>query len=333
MLRVIGIKKTKWDLVIKVVFFCVFAAVLYYQLIYSQNFDALTAEFLGRLQSGNVLLLILVLLLMPVNWLLEALKWRLLLRKSLRIRISDAIRGVMAGLSFSMLTPNRIGEYFGRIVHINPEHNWNAALSTLAGSISQNLVNVTVGMFACIYILKASFLGNGILFGGVLSGALILSAVLVFLYYRMDLLSMIANAVKLPFFKPRWKEKFAYFRTLDQDQLSGALRLSAVRYGIFCTQYVMMLQFFGVGISPILLFAGVAVIYLMHTSVPLPPFIDQMARAQLALLLWTNSGENELSLLSAGFFIWIINVVVPAFFGVISIGNVRLLKSFGYETE
>lgn len=333
MLKVFGIRSPKWDLIIKVLFVVLFGGILYYQIAVEQNWQLLWEEFTDPSHKNHLYILILIFMLMPVNWLLEALKWRVLLRNDMQISLSKAIRAVTTGLSFSMLTPNRIGEYFGRIAHVEAKHNWHAALGTLAGSISQNLINVTAGLFALLFVLRGEFASQTILYWGAWIGASVFTLVAIGLYFRIDLLAVLVQRLKIPFIKERWLEKFNFFKTLDKQQLVQALLLSALRYAIFCAQYVFMLSYFGVSLHAIELFAGVAVIYLMHTSIPLPPFIDQMARAQMALFLWANTGQNELSVLSAGFFIWIINVVIPALVGVISVGNVRLLKSFGYETR
>lgn len=333
MLKVFGIRSPKWDLIIKVLFIVLFGGILYYQIFVEQNWQLLWDKFTDPGHKGRLYILILIFMLMPINWLLEALKWRVLLRNDMQISLSKAIRAVTTGLSFSMLTPNRMGEYFGRIAHVEAKHNWHAALSTLAGSISQNLINVIAGLFALLYVLQGEFASQSILYLGAWIAVSTFSLIAIGLYFRIDLLAVVIQRLKLPFLKERWLEKFNFFKTLENPQLGQALLLSALRYTVFCAQYVLMLSYFGVNLHVLELFAGVAVIYLMHTSIPLPPFIDQMARAQMALFLWANTGQNELSLLSAGFFIWIINVVMPALVGVISIGNVRLLKSFGYETR
>ena len=73
--------------------------------------------------------------------------------------------------------------------------------------------------------------------------------------------------------------------------------------------------------------------YLMQTSIPLPPFVDVMVRSELVILLWTGFAVNELSVFAASFFIWIINLLIPAFFGLMAISTVNVLQSLGYETK
>ena len=50
-------------------------------------------------------------------------------------------------------------------------------------------------------------------------------------------------------------------------------------------------------------------------------------------MLWSGFAVNELSVLAASFFLWIINLLIPAFFGLIAISSVNVLKSLGYESQ
>ena len=56
-----------------------------------------------------------VLLLMPVNWMLEGLKWKLAAGQQVKLSFGNAMRGVLAGVTIGTATPNRIGEFAGRI--------------------------------------------------------------------------------------------------------------------------------------------------------------------------------------------------------------------------
>jgi uncharacterized membrane protein YbhN (UPF0104 family) len=57
-----------------------------------------------------------VVLLMLVNWLTEALKWKYVTRELSNISNWQAIEAVFCGLTWAVFTPNRIGEYGGRVM-------------------------------------------------------------------------------------------------------------------------------------------------------------------------------------------------------------------------
>jgi len=66
--------------------------------------------------TEKIYLLIFVIVLMPVNWFLESLKWKKLMKSFLNISIKDAIKAVLVGVSFGVVTPARLGEYGGRVL-------------------------------------------------------------------------------------------------------------------------------------------------------------------------------------------------------------------------
>lgn len=59
-----------------------------------------------------------VVVLMVVNWALESLKWQYLAKKLTRLSAWQAVEAVFCGLSWAIFTPNRIGEYGGRVMFL-----------------------------------------------------------------------------------------------------------------------------------------------------------------------------------------------------------------------
>ena len=56
-----------------------------------------------------------------VNWGFEAKKWQVLLKPLQPINFFTAFKSVLSGVTLSINTPNRIGEYGGRILYIRKE--------------------------------------------------------------------------------------------------------------------------------------------------------------------------------------------------------------------
>ncbi|WP_374166426.1 hypothetical protein [Arcticibacter sp. MXS-1] len=62
-----------------------------------------------------------IFLLMLVNWILEAMKWKFLVKRIETISLWKAVESVFCGLTWAIFTPNRIGEYGGRVFFFRPE--------------------------------------------------------------------------------------------------------------------------------------------------------------------------------------------------------------------
>src|ERR1041384_5710121 len=106
-------------------------AIVVVTLFYIYNKLALKNDFrqllsLIHLRGFNIFLLSGVLL-MLFNWLFEAIKWRLLINAQEHISIKKALKAILAGISISIFTPNRIGEFAGRIYYLDNADKLKAA--------------------------------------------------------------------------------------------------------------------------------------------------------------------------------------------------------------
>ena len=138
---------------IKILIFGGLLFVLYRQLFSNEKIDIAYAHFLLNF-NGNYFLLSVVILLMILNWTIESVKWKLLIDKLHPISWLDAIEGILFGVTFSLFTPSRIGEFGGRVFALNTDRK-EAIVSTILGSIAQIVVNLS---FGALGLLVYSFL-------------------------------------------------------------------------------------------------------------------------------------------------------------------------------
>ena len=82
---------------------------------------------------------------MLVNWTIETFKWKLAVQKIQRVGFFTAFKAVLSGVSFSVTTPNRVGEYLGRVLYMDEGNRIKAISLTIAGSMSQLLVTLLMG--------------------------------------------------------------------------------------------------------------------------------------------------------------------------------------------
>src|SRR5262249_38493522 len=94
----------------------------------------------------------LVLLLMPLNWGIEARKWQLALRPLGGIGYRNAFRAGFTGTTMASFTPNRKGEYLGRILYVKEGQRIKAISLTMACSIAQLMVTLLIGLVGIAYV-------------------------------------------------------------------------------------------------------------------------------------------------------------------------------------
>ena len=105
----------------------------------------------------DYLQLSIVMVLMLVNWALEAQKWRLLVMKYENISFWTAYEAIFTGVTISIFTPNRIGEYAGRIFHLENADLIKASLASVIGSIAQLMATFIFGILGLLYIYPTFF--------------------------------------------------------------------------------------------------------------------------------------------------------------------------------
>jgi len=321
------ISKKTISRVIKSLIVLLLLAALYWQIFHNKRFDALWLAFQNELSPKQTIWLVLAILLMPVNWAFETLKWRALIRRFSGLGFWRAYQAVLAGVAVSLFTPNRIGEYGGRVLLIESGKGWKAVGATLVGSAAQMLALLSGGIVGLAIFASQYFLWEPYILWSVQVAGLILAVALLLIYWHIDRVA--TTLKKLPMIQ-RWKpleEIFELFKTYEKSELKLALFFSWARYFTYCTQYWLMLRFFGVEISLHAAWPAIASIFFLQTSVPLPPAISLLARGEIALLIWSALGANEVSVLAATFGLFILNLCLPALLGGWVIVKTNDLKS------
>ena len=271
-----------------------------------------------------------VIVLMLVNWGIEARKWQLLVRRVQNLSFIKALKSVFAGCSVTMLTPNRVGEYGGRILYVAEGNRIKAISLTIVGSISQLLITRIVGCLGLLYfkyvhqnnvnILSAipSLWSNGLIFLSV--GV---TALLFMFYLRIGWLVRVMEKV------PAFQKVTKHIAVLDEfgdRQLLHILSLSFLRYMVFVLQYVILLQVMHVDIGGWICFWLMTVFYLVMAIAPTFGFIELPVRAKASWELFKLYTTNELGVGASALGIWLINLVVPAIIGSLLILSIKIVR-------
>jgi len=300
--------------------------VLYRQLSEYNTHDGLKQELIDRFSAGNILWLLAFVLLMPLNWVLEAKKWKSVFGE---ISFFHAFKTILAGISLAIITPNRIGEYGGRLLTIPAEKNWKSIVSTLVGSVGQNLVTIFFGITGLI-LLSKKFNYLDVSFVPIISTAILFFLLGLYVYFNIDVLALFLKKLGLKKYLSRFSKHFQEIRRIEKKTLFLVLIISALRYMLYVTQYYFVIRFFNIDVEPLAALQGITSILLIQSSLPLPPFLSILARGEISLLIWGLFGINELIILSMTFLIWSINLLFPALLGYAVILRSNIVESLGY---
>jgi len=273
-----------------------------------------------------------ILLLMMVNWGVEARKWQVLMKPLQRLTWWKAYKATLTGLAFALNTPNRVGEYGGRVLYIEEGKRIRAISLTIVGSMSQFLISLLFGCGGLIYLLNLSpgttaynisesySFWMGLLFNIVAAGCIV--GLLV--YFKLGWLIRIID--KLPALK-RLTPHIAVLEQLNYGFLLRVCSLSLTRYIVFVFQYVLILQLMQVEVSVWQAFWLVTVMFLILAVVPTIALAEVGLRGQVSLELFGLFSSNKIAIIAAAAGIWFINLIVPALMGSLLILSIKIFKN------
>ncbi len=310
-----------------------FGLLLWYDIFQRENFNEIKKLFFAELKGDNVNWLIACCILMPLNWAAETVKWGFLVRRVQHITFWQAYRAVFAGVTSSLFLPNRVGDFGGRILFLKSKNAVKVVLSTFVGSWAQQLILIAFGFLGFAYFLITLWKVERFLLDGaiVLGSAFVI--ILLFMFLNLEMVVPVFKKIRLLYKFPRIIKSVNVLRQYTREELLRTLLWAFIRYVIYTIQYFLILRFFGIDVEILRGLSCIATIYLLQTSIPLPPIVGLLARGEVALKIWGIFSANELSILAATFTLWVINLIIPALIGLVFILRLNVLKSLGYEKK
>ena len=313
--------------------FCLLAWSIYQQLMDQKNWQASLHHALYALTGANAWKLVLTVVLMFVNWALEARKWQIVVRKVQYLSFFQSWKAVFTGTTLAFFTPNRIGEYMGRILYLGEGKRIKAISLTIVCSMGQLLVTLWAGIAGILYLQTHSDRGMlhsvvpyaGFWMNMLLYGTFVAAVTLTLFYFRL------AGLVRWVEKIPRIQKPVAYIRILDSLNatiLSRILSLSIVRYCVFIGQYYLLFDVFDVSVTPAQVAGSVSVIFLVLSIVPTIAVITELGvRWKIGIEVVQLFNSNITGILATSLAVWIINLVIPALIGSLLILSIRVFNN------
>ena len=291
---------------------------IYQQISAQPNLRPAMQQMLRAFSANDAWKIWLALLLMPVNWAFETIKWQILVNSEYPFPFKSAFKSVLSGISLSLNTPNRIGEYGGRILYLAPAYRLKGIFLNLVSSVSQLLVTLVAGLLAFVVLRNELLAANGVMpnkdwwFWFVFLVAGFVTVGLTILYFRMHLLVKWLQKI------PLVKERFSFSDAVKDLPVKTSIVLigySMLRFVVFATQYVLLWQALGVEMSLQHSYAGVAVIFFIMSVVPTIALIELGLRGKVALGVMGLFSNNAAAILTGTISVWMLNLIVPATLG------------------
>ena len=273
---------------------------------------------------------------MVINWGIESLKWKLLINQSEKVSFVTSYKAVLGGLAVSIFTPNRVGEFLGRVFILKKTDPIKAILLTIVGSFSQLLVTVVLGTVAYLFFAPrylASLMNDSTwLVSGFSFTLLIISLTAIFSFFNISILHRISILIpeKYSF---RIKTSINAMAECPKSLLVKTVLLSALRYLVFSTQFYLALRLMGLNFTVIKCMLVIPVIFLVLAAIPTVALTEIGVRGSVSVFLFgllTGQGvldaEATLAVVSASTLIWFLNIAIPSLAGVLVIFRLKFFR-------
>jgi hypothetical protein len=265
-----------------------------------------------------------IFLLMLLNWFLESLKWQYVIKKVEGISLLKAIESVFCGLTWAIFTPNRIGEYGGRIFFLSYRKRIQGMVAMSVGHIAQMLVTSIMGAMAIVwFVYNYVHIQHWMLPYFAFWGSVISICLLVF-YFNIKLVNFLLFKVNI---LKKYQKYFGVLTRYKKKELLIILLYSLVRYCVFTSQYLIILHF----LIPDLPFYPSAfmvfIMFFVQSSLPSLDLLDVGVRTLTATYFFKFITPHEMVVIACTALIWLVNLIIPAILGSFFIFNLNFFGS------
>jgi hypothetical protein len=239
------------------------------------------------------------------------------------------MRAIFSGITVSAFTPNRVGEYGGRVFCLEKADRIKGVLITVIGSMSQLVTTIVFGSIGILLLPNLmpefdSLLSNIVFAYPIMLFLLILlNVLLVTLFLNASVFSVVLSKIK---FLRKFKKYNEIFSFYNSSELLEILFYSVGRYIVFTTQFFILLKVFNVQIGYIDAMILITTMLLVISIIPTIAIAEIGIRGSVALFLFGLVSVNAIGILSATFVMWVINLLLPALIGTIFIFSLKFFR-------
>src|SRR5690606_10658531 len=284
--------------------------------------DQLVDTVANRERHSAISLLLLIPFLTVINWLLEAVKWKMLSNRIEKMSLWESVQGVLTGLSFGFVTPHAVGDYAGRIWHLKNDKQFKSLGTIMLGRALQFFPTFASGLLGVFYFF---FITDPLVFRqiAVLGIAVVLlMGTMLFIYGRQAFLRIMSMN---PFKKI--KKYLIIIAQYSNKEMLSFIALAFGRYIVFSSQFMILLVLLDASEDSLLLMAGISWTFLGKSIIPSFNFLSDLGvREFSALFFFTHFRVEAMPVVVASFSLWCFNLLIPSIVGLIGIGSMKIFR-------
>ena len=264
------------------------------------------SRFLSKNESFSVKNIIFLLVLSTFNWFFEILKWQKLVSSIKKISFKDAMQQSLGGLTASLITPNRIGDYGAKAIYFDKPLRKRIVLLNLLGNMSQMAVTTIIG---CVGLIVFQSRYNIEVDSYRLSRFFIIIIVMIV----FATLGLKQSRFKIKGFSI--DRVLQFIKKLSTKIHIQNFGLSLIRYAIFSFQFYFLLSLFNTNLDYKTAIVAISSMYLLASIVPSLVIFDVVIKTSAAVFLFDYLGVDAFTILSITTLMWLLNFILPSLIG------------------
>ena len=249
--------------------------------------------------SKNIIFL---LFLSIINHFIEIVKWKILTNYVKRNSWLETTKQSLASLTFSLITPNRIGEYGAKALYYTNDKRKQILLLNFAGNFYQLVITTILGAVGLVYLSTyfsfsiISIKNSSILILGITG----LGSSICYLEKKSSKIS-------------HWISKIVAVLSMKNNIL--VLFTCLLRYLVFTHQFYFFILCFKIDISYVHSISAISSMYLIASCIPILSLFDAALKGSVAVVVFSLFGIDSFLILSITTLMWLFNFAFPAIIG------------------
>ena len=280
---------------------------IYKQTFYTREIsvDELVIQIKTYLLQSNWIILALITMTL-INWVLEILKWKLLVHSIQKISFLAAAKQSLSSHTVSLVTPFKLGEYGGKVLYFQKSKRKKIWLLNLGGDFTQLVMTLLFGIIGFAYFINT------------FEVPIHLHKLRTIAYLLAMLLLIFLGGFKVSSRYPKanyYTRLVTFIRQQSYKSLGLLLFLSFLRYLVFSHQFYFLIWVFEIEIAYATAMMLLFTMYFLARLLPTIYLFDFVIKGSIAIYLFSFLQIDETSILSIATIMWLLNFAVPALLG------------------
>lgn len=294
---------------------------IYHQYLVKGNNIKQFEDALDRLNRTQVIVAMSsIFVLMLANWVTECLKWQHVTRKLVKISLWQSIEGVFCGLTWAIFTPNRIGEYGGRVMFLPPRKRIHGVFVMAVAGFGQNVLTNVLGAFSLIWFCFTFLHLNSWLLALITVLAVAFASLFIIAFFNIKWLVRWLNSIS---FLRKYHRFFDIMGEYKFREMANIMCFCITRFCIFSFQYYLVIHLLIPSIPFIDVMLLVFIVFFIQSALPSLDLLDVPVRATASATLFAYVTTQQVAVIAAFTAIWLINLIIPAILGSVFIFKLK----------